>query len=64
MAELVDDEVLEEFGIIASVDEVATRVMGRFGDVVDRFSFYSPEQMDHEYWSEIKAELRSFGAAD
>ncbi len=40
MADLIDDDVLEAFSIVAPLDQVASRVTERFGDVIDRFSLY------------------------
>ncbi|MGH9100454.1 MAG: TIGR03617 family F420-dependent LLM class oxidoreductase [Acidimicrobiales bacterium] len=40
MAELVDDEVLEAFAIVAAPDRVAEAVHERWGGLVDRLSFY------------------------
>jgi probable F420-dependent oxidoreductase len=45
MADLIDDDVLEAFSIVAPFDEVARRVTERFGDVVDRFSLYENEAL-------------------
>ncbi|HLI43433.1 MAG TPA: TIGR03617 family F420-dependent LLM class oxidoreductase [Acidimicrobiales bacterium] len=42
MAELVDDEVLDAFAVVAPPDQVAATVRERFGDMIDRFSFYAP----------------------
>lgn len=41
MGELIDDEVLDAFAVVAPIGEVATRVIERWGDLVDRFSFYA-----------------------
>ena len=35
MGELIDDEVLDAFAVVAPLDEVPARVLDRFGDVVD-----------------------------
>ncbi len=59
MADLVSDEVLETFAVVASLDDVAARVKERFGDVVDRFSFYAPYQMVPGRWAEVLAGFRS-----
>jgi probable F420-dependent oxidoreductase len=59
MAELIDDEVMETFAVVAPVDEVAPRVRKRFGDVVDRFSFYAPYQLEKERWRTVLAGLRN-----
>jgi probable F420-dependent oxidoreductase len=45
MAELIDDDVLDAFSVVAPQDDVAARVIERFGDVVDRFSLYQNESL-------------------
>lgn len=55
MATLVTDEILDAFAVVAPVDEVAAGVLGRFGDVVDRFGFYAPYPMDKERWRSVLA---------
>jgi probable F420-dependent oxidoreductase len=45
MAELIDDDVLDAFSVVAPRDDVAARVIERFGDVVDRFSLYQNESL-------------------
>jgi probable F420-dependent oxidoreductase len=42
MADLVDDEVLGTFAVVAPLDDVPRRVLERFGDTVDRFTVYAP----------------------
>lgn len=41
MGELIDDEVLEAFAVVAPPDEVAGAVLERWDGLVDRFSFYA-----------------------
>lgn len=41
MPALVPDEVLDAFAIVGDPDELAARVVGRYGDVVDRVSLYT-----------------------
>lgn len=59
MAELIDDEVLNTFAVVAPLDQVAVRVRERFADVIDRFSFYAPYQLAPGRWSEVLAGLRA-----
>ncbi|HKH88561.1 MAG TPA: LLM class F420-dependent oxidoreductase [Acidimicrobiales bacterium] len=59
MAELIDDEMMETFAVVAPVDDVAPRVRERFGDVVDRFSFYAPYQLEKDRWRAVLAGLRA-----
>ena len=51
MGELISDDVLDAFAVVGPPDDIPKLVLGRFGDVIDRFSFYtpyaiSPEQLD------------------
>ncbi|MHB1988901.1 MAG: LLM class F420-dependent oxidoreductase [Acidimicrobiales bacterium] len=59
MAALVDDEVLNAFAVVAPPHEVATRVRERFGDVVDRFSFYAPYHLAPARWAAVLAGFRA-----
>ncbi len=42
MADLVDDDVVETFAVVAPPEDLPRRVLERFGGVVDRFTFYAP----------------------
>ena len=55
MAELIDDDVLEAFAVVAEPDEVPGKLMARFGDTVDRISFYAPYQLSRERLRQLVA---------
>lgn len=59
MADLIDDDVVDAFSIVAPLDQVAARVTERFGDVIDRFGLYGNELLGAEAAVEM---LRSFRA--
>jgi probable F420-dependent oxidoreductase len=59
MGELIDDEVLDAFAVVCPIDQVATQVKARFGDVVDRFSFYAPYKIGPDEWSALLEGFRS-----
>jgi probable F420-dependent oxidoreductase len=59
MGELIDDEVLDAFAVVCPIDQVATQVKARFGDVVDRFSFYAPYKMGQDEWKSVLDGFRS-----
>jgi probable F420-dependent oxidoreductase len=59
MGELITPEMLEAFAVVCPLDEVPARVKARFGDVVDRFSFYAPYHVEPDAW---KAVLEGFRA--
>jgi len=58
MGELVDDDVLNAFAVVCPIAEVAAQVKARFGDVIDRFSFYTPYKMDPAEWKTLLASFR------
>jgi probable F420-dependent oxidoreductase len=58
MGELITDDVLNAFAVVAPLDQVAPEVKRRFGDVVDRFSFYAPYKVDPEVWKGVLAGFR------
>jgi probable F420-dependent oxidoreductase len=51
MGRLIDDETLNAFAIVAEPDRVGPAIAERFGDVVDRFSFYAPYPHDPAVWT-------------
>jgi probable F420-dependent oxidoreductase len=59
MGELIDDDVLNAFAIVAPVDEVAARVVERFGGLVDRFGFYTPYRIEDEQLGLILEQVRA-----
>jgi probable F420-dependent oxidoreductase len=58
MGELIDDDVLSAFAIVAPLDEVASEVRKRFGGLVDRFSFYAPYKVPADQWKGVLAGFR------
>ena len=59
MGNLVDDEMLETFAVVAPVDEVAAKLIERWGDVLARLSFYTPYASDPDQWDAVLAELKA-----
>ncbi len=55
MANLIDDEVLATFAVVAEPEQVPAGLAERFGGVVDRISFYAPYQMPRERWRQVVA---------
>jgi probable F420-dependent oxidoreductase len=58
MANLIDDDILATFAVVAEPDRVATELLGRFGDVVQRISFYAPYAAPAGFWAPIVSELQ------
>jgi probable F420-dependent oxidoreductase len=59
MGELIDDELLHAFAVVCPLDEVAARVLDRWGGLVDRFTFYDPYRVEPEQWRQVLAAFRS-----
>ena len=59
MGELIDDEVLAAFAIVAEPDHVADAITQRYGDIVDRFNFYAPYPHDPDLWKPAIDQLTS-----
>jgi probable F420-dependent oxidoreductase len=55
MGELIDDEMLETFAVIADPEDVPKALTARYGDIVDRLSFYAPYRSNPERWKQILA---------
>lgn len=59
MGDLIDDQILGEFAVVAEPEAVAKEILARFSGVVDRFSFDTPYPTDLKFWDPIVAELRA-----
>ena len=59
MGDLVTDEILEAFAVVAPLDRVAAGLKARWGDVLGRISFYAPYGTDPDQWTDIITELKS-----
>lgn len=59
MGDLIDNQMLAEFAVVAEPDAVAKEIRTRFAGLVDRFSFDAPNSADLEFWAPIVAELRA-----
>jgi probable F420-dependent oxidoreductase len=55
MGELINDDILNAFAVVAPLDRVATEVRNRFEGMVDRFSFYAPYKVDPDMWKGVLA---------
>ncbi|WP_030326492.1 TIGR03617 family F420-dependent LLM class oxidoreductase [Streptomyces sp. NRRL B-3229] len=58
MGALVDDDVLNAFAVVAEPDRLAGEIRRRYGDLVDRVSFYAAYDIDGEVWEPAVQELR------
>jgi probable F420-dependent oxidoreductase len=59
MADLIDDEILETFAVVAEPERVASELLQRYGGVVNRVSFYMPGSTDAAKWTGVVEALQA-----
>jgi probable F420-dependent oxidoreductase len=59
MGELIDDDVLDAFAVVAEPDKLADGIKARFGDLATRISFYAPYQSDPGTWLPVVEALKA-----
>jgi probable F420-dependent oxidoreductase len=59
MGTLVDDEILNTFAVVGEPEEIAPELGRRFGDVIQRISFYAPYKSDPARWRQVLADLKA-----
>lgn len=59
MGELIDDEVLSTFAVVAEPARLAPELLARYGGLVDRISFYAPYETDPDTWLPVIAALKA-----
>jgi probable F420-dependent oxidoreductase len=57
MGTLVDDEILNTFAVVGAPEDIAPELSRRYGDVIQRISFYAPYQSDPDRWSAVISAL-------
>ena len=57
MGDLITDEILHTFAVVAEPEKVAAGLEERYGDVVQRISFYAPYQSDPARWQKVMEDL-------
>jgi probable F420-dependent oxidoreductase len=57
MGELIDDDILNTFAVVAEPEKIATGLNERYGDVVQRLSFYAPYASDPARWASVMDQL-------
>jgi probable F420-dependent oxidoreductase len=59
MGELIDDDILATFAVVAEPGDLAKGLLERYAGAVDRMSFYAPFKADPEAFEQARAELRA-----
>jgi probable F420-dependent oxidoreductase len=59
MGDLITPEVLEAFAVVGAPETVAPELHKRYGDVIQRISFYAPYKSDPERWARVISDLQA-----
>ena len=50
MGDLITDDILHTFAVVGEPDQLAPELLRRYGDLVERISFYAPYKAEPETW--------------
>jgi probable F420-dependent oxidoreductase len=59
MGELIDDDMLNTFAVVAEPEAVAPELGKRYGDVIGRISFYVPYASDPDRWRAVMEDVKA-----
>jgi probable F420-dependent oxidoreductase len=59
MGDAIDDEILNTFAVVGEPESVAPELHRRYGDVIERISFYAPYASDPQRWRKVLTDLQS-----
>ncbi len=57
MGELIDDEMLNAFSVVAPPDGIAAELLRRYDDVITRVALYAPYKAEPQRWTQIVQSL-------
>ena len=57
MGELITDDILDTFAVVAEPEKLAEGINARYGDIVQRLSFYAPYASDPDRWQAVMDDL-------
>jgi probable F420-dependent oxidoreductase len=59
MGELITDDILDAFAVVAEPEGIAPELAKRYGDIVQRLSFYVPYKSDPDRWAAVMRDLQA-----
>ena len=59
MGNLITDEILNTFAVVGEPEQIAPELLRRYGDVIQRISFYAPYKSDPDRWRSVLAALQT-----
>jgi probable F420-dependent oxidoreductase len=57
MGTLIDDEILNTLAVVGEPERIGGELRRRYGDVIQRISFYAPYKSDPARWANVLADL-------
>ena len=61
MGEMIDDDILNTFAVVAEPEAIGAELARRYAGVVDRCSFYAPYRSEADRWQGVVASLQAVG---
>lgn len=59
MSGLITDDILETFAVVCDMDQVAERLVARYGGIIDRTGFYFPISTDPEVTLDVVRKIQA-----
>jgi len=59
MGTLIDDEILDTFAVVGEPEDIASELGSRYGDVIQRLSFYAPYASNPDRWAKVMSDLKA-----
>jgi probable F420-dependent oxidoreductase len=59
MGRRINDDVVDAFAVRGEPEDIPRLMLGRYGDVMDRVSFYAPYRRDPQRWAGVLAQFKS-----
>lgn len=57
MGTLISDEMLNAFAVVGEAEMIAAELHRRYGDVIQRISFYAPYRSDPQRWKKVMYDI-------
>jgi len=59
MGKLIDDDMLNTFAVVGAPEQIGPELHRRYGDVIQRVSFYAPYESDPDRWRQVLADINA-----
>jgi len=59
MGTLITDDIVDAFAVQGEPEEIPKLILDRYGDVIDRVTFYTPYKSDPERWKSVLAGFKT-----